>query len=111
MSTASSTSREKHTLGTVHEIEHQRRDHYDPDDDYKLAELHDYYTKYPNHWAYIRNTYLREAVSEFVGTMLLIIFGTGTYELRCDSKSGNILTGFFPPRCRLPGAQLLAMLG
>ena len=28
---------------------------------------HDYYTAYPNRWAYIRNKYLRDFASEFLG--------------------------------------------
>jgi len=32
---------------------------------------------YPNRWAYIRNKYLRDFASEFLGTMMIIIFGAG----------------------------------
>lgn len=32
-----------------------------------------YYRRYPNRWSYIRETYLRDAASEFFGTMLLVL--------------------------------------
>ncbi|KAF9513463.1 hypothetical protein BS47DRAFT_1372543 [Hydnum rufescens UP504] len=37
----------------------------------------EYYAIYPNRWAYYRKHYLREAASEFLGCMVLVIFGTG----------------------------------
>ncbi|KAI0043058.1 aquaporin [Auriscalpium vulgare] len=37
---------------------------------------HDYYTRYPNRWARVREP-LREAMGEVLGVMILILFGTG----------------------------------
>ncbi|KAF8323295.1 aquaporin [Clavulina sp. PMI_390] len=36
-----------------------------------------YYTAYPNRWAFLRNRYIRDFASEFLGTMMIIIFGAG----------------------------------
>ncbi|KAI0260324.1 aquaporin [Gloeopeniophorella convolvens] len=38
--------------------------------------LHDYYTRFPNRWARIRD-YIREPAAEMLGTMILILFGNG----------------------------------
>lgn len=32
-----------------------------------------YYQKYPNRWSYLRQTYIRDAASEFLGTMVMVM--------------------------------------
>lgn len=38
-----------------------------------LAANRRFYQRYPNRWCYIRERYLREAASEFFGTMILLM--------------------------------------
>ncbi|KAH8980765.1 aquaporin [Lactarius hatsudake] len=42
----------------------------------KSESMQDYYTRFPNRWAYIRD-HIREPAAEMLGTMILIMFGTG----------------------------------
>lgn len=45
--------------------------------DTKSESMQEYYTRCPNRWASIRN-YIREPAAEMLGTMVLILFGTGS---------------------------------
>ncbi|KAH9067500.1 aquaporin [Lactarius vividus] len=42
----------------------------------KSESMQDYYTRFPNRWAFIRD-HIREPAAEMLGTMILIMFGTG----------------------------------
>lgn len=49
-----------------------------------------YYQKYPNRWSYIRQTYLRDAASEFLGTMIMLMLVPMSHHCLLPSYSKSV---------------------